>query len=105
MVVVVYAAEVTGGELKACDECLEVQAFPPESIPWDDLAFDSTRAALKDYVRRFFPRVRRGALTAWRTTTGSTGPAPSSCRGAATRRWPPSRRSSPRTPTTSAPCC
>jgi hypothetical protein len=54
----VYAAEVAGGELKACDECLEVRAFPPESIPWGDLAFESTRAALKDYIRRFFPRVR-----------------------------------------------
>ena len=58
VVVVVYAAEVTGGEPKACDECLEVRAFPPESIPWDELAFDSTRAALKDYIHRFFPRAR-----------------------------------------------
>jgi 8-oxo-dGTP diphosphatase len=58
VVVIVYAAEVAGGELKACDECLEVRAFPPESIPWGDLAFESTRAALKDYIRRFFPRVR-----------------------------------------------
>jgi ADP-ribose pyrophosphatase YjhB (NUDIX family) len=58
VVVVVYAAEVTGGELKACDECQEVRAFPPESIPWSELAFESTRAALKDYIHRFFPRVR-----------------------------------------------
>jgi ADP-ribose pyrophosphatase YjhB (NUDIX family) len=58
VVVVVYAADVTGGELTACDECLEVKVFPPEEIPWGDLAFESTRAALRDYVRRFFPRVR-----------------------------------------------
>ena len=58
VVVVVYAAEVAGGELKACDECQEVRAFPPESIPWADLAFATTRAALKDYIHRFFPRVR-----------------------------------------------
>jgi len=58
VVVVVYAAEVTGGELKACDECQEVRAFPPESVPWADLAFESTRVALKDYIHRFFPRVR-----------------------------------------------
>jgi ADP-ribose pyrophosphatase YjhB (NUDIX family) len=57
-VVVVYAAEVVGGELFACDECEEVQVFPPEKLPWADLAFESTRAALRDYVRRFFPRVR-----------------------------------------------
>lgn len=58
VVVVVYAAEVLGGELRACDECDEVKVFPPEQLPWADLAFESTRAALRDYVRRFFPRVR-----------------------------------------------
>jgi ADP-ribose pyrophosphatase YjhB (NUDIX family) len=58
VVVVVYAAEVVGGALEARDECLEARAFPPEAIPWDELAFESTRAALKDYLRRFFPRVR-----------------------------------------------
>src|SRR5687768_13497255 len=58
VVVVVYAAEVVGGDLFACDECDEVKVFPPESLPWDDLAFESTRAALRDYVRRFYPRAR-----------------------------------------------
>ena len=58
IVVVVYAAEVLGGILKACDECDEVKAYPPESLPWNDLAFPSTKAALRDYVRRFYPRVR-----------------------------------------------
>jgi ADP-ribose pyrophosphatase YjhB (NUDIX family) len=58
VVVVVYAAEVVGGEMKACDECSEVKVFPPEGIPWDELAFPSTRDALRDYIRRFFPRAR-----------------------------------------------
>lgn len=58
VVVVAYAAEVIGGELTAGDEAQDVRAFPPEHIPWDDLAFESTRLALKDYVHRFFPRVR-----------------------------------------------
>jgi 8-oxo-dGTP diphosphatase len=58
VVVIVYAAEVVGGRLQACDECLEVRTFAPEDVPWDDLAFDSTRAALRDYIRRFFPRAR-----------------------------------------------
>jgi ADP-ribose pyrophosphatase YjhB (NUDIX family) len=58
VVVVVYAAEVVGGDLRAADECDDVRIFPPEEIPWDDLAFESTRAALKDYVRRYYPRVR-----------------------------------------------
>jgi ADP-ribose pyrophosphatase YjhB (NUDIX family) len=58
VVVVVYAAEVRGGKLTAADEALEVRTFPPEDLPWDELAFESTRAALKDYVRRFYPRAR-----------------------------------------------
>jgi ADP-ribose pyrophosphatase YjhB (NUDIX family) len=58
VVVVVYAAEVVGGALEARDETLEARAFPPEAIPWDELAFESTRAALRDYLRRFYPRVR-----------------------------------------------
>jgi ADP-ribose pyrophosphatase YjhB (NUDIX family) len=58
VVVVVYAADVVGGRLEARDESLEVRAFPPEEIPWDALAFASTQAALKDYLHRFFPRVR-----------------------------------------------
>lgn len=53
VVVVVYAAEISGGELKAADETLEVQHFRPEDIPWDELAFPSTRDALKDYIARF----------------------------------------------------
>jgi ADP-ribose pyrophosphatase YjhB (NUDIX family) len=58
VVVVVYAAEVVGGDLRAQDESLEVRTFPPEALPWDELAFESTRAALRDYLSRFFPRVR-----------------------------------------------
>jgi ADP-ribose pyrophosphatase YjhB (NUDIX family) len=58
VIVVVYAADVVGGTLEARDESLEVRTFAPEAIPWGELAFDSTRAALRDYVHRFFPRVR-----------------------------------------------
>jgi len=58
VVVIVFAADVVGGALSAGDEAEDVKAFPPEQIPWDDLAFESTRAALKDYIHRFFPRAR-----------------------------------------------
>jgi ADP-ribose pyrophosphatase YjhB (NUDIX family) len=56
--VAVYAADILSGELKALDEALEVRAFPPEDIPWGELASRSTREALRDYLRRYFPRVR-----------------------------------------------
>ena len=58
IVVVVYAADVVNGTPQAGDEASEVRVFPPEELPWDELAFPSTRAALRDYVRRYFPRVR-----------------------------------------------
>jgi ADP-ribose pyrophosphatase YjhB (NUDIX family) len=53
VVVVVYAVRIVGGELMACDECLEVATFAPEAIPWADLAFESTREALRAYVPRY----------------------------------------------------
>jgi ADP-ribose pyrophosphatase YjhB (NUDIX family) len=54
IVVVVYAAEVVEGEPRAADESLELRAFPPDEIPWEELAFPSTRDALRAYARRFF---------------------------------------------------
>ena len=52
-VIVVYTAEVIGGELAAADESLEARIFSPKAIPWQDLAFDSTRDALNDYVKMY----------------------------------------------------
>jgi ADP-ribose pyrophosphatase YjhB (NUDIX family) len=52
VVVVVYAARVTGGQLMAGEEALEAGTFPVDGLPWDDLAFASTKQALADYVKR-----------------------------------------------------
>jgi len=49
-IIIVYAATMTGGELAVDEEGLEVQWFQPSAIPWDDLAFASTREALRDYL-------------------------------------------------------
>lgn len=49
-IVVVYAATALGGELTVDNEGLEARAFEPNAIPWDDLAFNSTREALRDYL-------------------------------------------------------
>jgi ADP-ribose pyrophosphatase YjhB (NUDIX family) len=54
IVVVVYAADVVSGVPQAADESLELQAFEPEEIPWEELAFPSTRDAVRAYTRRFF---------------------------------------------------
>lgn len=48
-IIVVYTATVLGGDLCADDECLEARLFARADIPWDALAFRSTREALEDY--------------------------------------------------------
>lgn len=58
VVVVVYAAHVLSGRLEPGKEAQAVVPFAPEHIPWEELGFESTRAALRDYLRRFYPRVR-----------------------------------------------
>ena len=50
VILVAYAGEVTGGSLQTDDESLAVRAFPPTEIPWDQLAFPSTVAVLRDYL-------------------------------------------------------
>ena len=49
-VIVVYAATALGGALAVDDECLEVAEFTPALLPWDELAFRSTRQGLQDYL-------------------------------------------------------
>jgi 8-oxo-dGTP diphosphatase len=51
IVVVVYAARAHG-EPRATEEALEVRAFPPTDIPWDELAFWSDERALRDFLSR-----------------------------------------------------
>jgi 8-oxo-dGTP diphosphatase len=50
VIVVVYAATAMSGELCGDDECLEARLFSADKIPWDELAFQSTRQALRDYL-------------------------------------------------------
>lgn len=49
-VIIVYAATAIGGKLCVDDECLECAELTAEQIPWDELAFRSTREALRDYL-------------------------------------------------------
>ncbi len=52
-VIVVYTAEVLGGELKALDESTEAKTFNISELPWEGLAFPSTREALEDYIKLY----------------------------------------------------
>ena len=49
-IIIVYAATMTGGCLACDDEGLEARFFRPESIPWNDLAFQSTQDALRAFL-------------------------------------------------------
>lgn len=48
-IILVYTARAVGGALSTDDEGLEVRVFDQNDIPWDELAFLSTRHALRDY--------------------------------------------------------
>lgn len=49
-VIIVYGARVTGGTLTLCAENDALEWVLPSEIPWDVLAFPSTRDALRDWV-------------------------------------------------------
>jgi len=48
-IIIVYAATPLGGTLVIDDESLDVRWFAPHEIPWESLAFPSTRDALTDF--------------------------------------------------------
>lgn len=52
VVTVVYLARIIRGDPKAGDEAEEVSLFSPGELPWDEMAFRSTRDALQDWIRR-----------------------------------------------------
>jgi len=49
-IIIVYAATLVGGELQVDEEGLEARWFSASAIPWDDLAFLSTREAIRDFL-------------------------------------------------------
>jgi ADP-ribose pyrophosphatase YjhB (NUDIX family) len=57
-VIIVYSAAWTGGDLVIDDESSEIRAFDPADLPWDELAFSSTKDSLRDYLAA---RAWRGA--------------------------------------------
>ena len=49
VVIVVFTAAIRSGTPEARDETLEARIIRPGDIPWEELAFQSTRDALTDY--------------------------------------------------------
>jgi len=52
IVVVAFLTEYLEGELAAGDETLEARVFGPHEIPWERIAFRSTKQALEAYLKR-----------------------------------------------------
>jgi 8-oxo-dGTP diphosphatase len=50
-VVIVYRASWTAGELVVDDENSEIRTFAAADLPWSEMAFRSTREALRDYLK------------------------------------------------------
>ncbi len=52
IVVVVFLSKVVGGNLTAGTDAGEARLFPPEEVPWDQLAFRSSVSALRAWFAR-----------------------------------------------------
>ena len=55
VVIVVYRADILAGEMVVTPETLEVQAFEIEDLPWDEIGFNTSLWAVRDYVRSVRP--------------------------------------------------
>ncbi len=49
-IIIVYATTAVGGALSIDEESSEAALFDASTVPWDSLAFPSTRDALRDYL-------------------------------------------------------
>ncbi len=58
VVVIAYEARVIGGVARTNPEALEIVAFAPDAIPWDGIAFETTRWALRDWLATRRPDLR-----------------------------------------------
>ena len=52
VVIVVYRARVLGGALTLCHENDRLEWVTPAEVPWEELAFSSTVAAMRDFLAR-----------------------------------------------------
>jgi len=52
-IIAAYVTEYVSGELGAGDETLEARVFGLKEIPWPQIAFSSTKEALREYISRF----------------------------------------------------
>ena len=51
VVVIAFEAHVVAGEFRTNPEALEIVAFEPAEIPWGEVAFLTSKWAIRDWVR------------------------------------------------------
>ena len=49
-IIIVYAATLVSGQIRADDESLDAAWYDTANLPWDELAFRSTHDAFRDYL-------------------------------------------------------
>lgn len=57
VVVVAWEAPIVGGDPRPTPESLEVREFSPDSIPWPEVAFQTSTWAIRDWLRLRHPLV------------------------------------------------
>jgi hypothetical protein len=55
VVVLAFEARIVGGAPRTTTESLETRPFAPDAIPWPEIAFETSRDALRDWVARVRP--------------------------------------------------
>ena len=58
VVTIVFEARIVGGTAAPTPEATEIVAFAPESIPWPEIAFNTTVWALRDWIDLRRPDLR-----------------------------------------------
>jgi ADP-ribose pyrophosphatase YjhB (NUDIX family) len=55
VVVIAFEARIMGGEPLVTRESLETRPFAPDEIPWQEIAFETSVRAIRDWVARVRP--------------------------------------------------
>ena len=62
VVTIVFEARIVGGDAAPTLEATEIEAYAPDAIPWDKIAFRTTFWALRDWLKLRRPEVQPGVV-------------------------------------------
>jgi hypothetical protein len=66
VVTIAFEATIVGGTAAPTPEATEVVAYPPEQIPWPEIAFTTTLWALRDWLALRHPELEAPAVRSGR---------------------------------------